>query len=217
MKKIVFIFISIVFSLALFAQDDAPEAVSMLNKVAEKMESYNTLKLEFNFFIEDLHEGSRDGYSGNALYKDGYYRLELMGQIVFSDGHTNWTYLMDADEVNIVDNVDEEDNIVDPRNILNDFEEEYKVRFISDKFERNRPLVEIDLYPVDIDEKNYSRITLRVDKVQHQIYSVRYVGKDGVSYLIEIYQFIENPQIAESDIKFSDDLFPGAEIIDMRY
>ena len=57
---------------------------------------------------------------------------------------------------------------------------------------------------------------VKIDKTKKQIYSVRYVGKDGVSYLIEIYKFSENPSISDSEIKFSDSLYPEAEVIDMR-
>lgn len=216
-NKIIIIIICLFASTFIAAQEDDAKAVKLLNEVKQKMNSYNSLKLEFNFFIEDLHDASRDSFTGTAMYKGGNYRLELMGQIVFSDGKTNWTYLIDADEVNIVDNIDDDDNFVDPKNLLKDFEKEYKVRYISHKFERNRPLTDIDLYPVNIDEKRYSRITLRVDNSKKQIYSVRYVGKDGVSYLIEIFRFLENPDIPDNKIKFSESLFPGAEIIDMRY
>ncbi len=218
MKNKIFIIIACLLTInIILANTNDPKAVELLNEVSQKMNNYKSLKLEYNFFIEDLHDGSRDSFNGVAMYKDGYYRLELMGQIVFSDGKTNWTYLIDADEVNIVDNIDDDDNFVDPKNLLKDFEKEYKVRYISHKFERNRPLTDIDLYPINIDDKKYSRITLRVDNSKKQIYSVRYVGKDGVSYLIEIFRFHENPEIPDNKIRFSESLFPGAEIIDMRY
>lgn len=200
-----------------YSQENDKQAVDLLNEVNKKMDSYTSFKLEFNLYIEDLHDASRNSYSGSAMYKEGYYRLDLMGQIIFSDGTNNWTYLTDADEVNITDNVDEDDNLIDPKNLLKDFEKEYKVRLISDKFERNRPLVEIDLYPIDIRNKKYSRIVLKVDKSKNQIFSVRQVGKDGVSYLVEFFRFIENPDIPDNKIKFSADKFPNAEIIDMRY
>lgn len=205
-----------------FAQSDDyseqdPKAVELLSKVSNKLNNYNTLKIDFNLFVEDLHDSERASYKGSALYKKGYYKLDLMGQIVFSDGQTNWTYLVDAEEVNITDNIDEEDNIVDPKKLLSNFREEYKIRLISDKFEKNRPLVEIDLYPFENEGKKYSRIVLKIDKVQNQIYSIRYVGKDGVNYLIELFSFIENADINDSEIKFRDDLFPDAEIIDMRF
>lgn len=215
MKTILLSVLLSVTFLCVNAQNDE-RAVKLLNEVSSKMNAYKSLKLEFNVYSEDLHSTKRQTHSGSAIYKEGLYKLELMGQIVFSDGKTNWTYLVDADEVNITDNIDGEDNMMDPKSLLKDFEKEYKIRQISDKFEKNRPLVEIDLFPIKVGEKKYSRITLKIDKSKKQIYSVRYVGKDGVNYLIEIHTFAENPNIPDSEIKYSASLFPGAEIIDMR-
>ncbi|PLX06747.1 MAG: hypothetical protein C0596_13645 [Marinilabiliales bacterium] len=174
------------------------------------------MKIEFNMYIENLQSGQRDQYTGSAMYKPGYYKLDIMGQVVFSDGKTNWTYLKDAEEVNITDNSDNEAVMADPKSLLKDYKSKFKVKYIADKFEKNRPLVEIDLIPKTIENKKYSKITVKIDKTKKQIYSVRYVGKDGVSYLIEIYTFSENPSIPDSQIKYSDALFPDAEVIDMR-
>lgn len=215
MKKFLILSLTMLIAIFVNAQSDA-QAVDLLKEVSTKMDAYKSLKLDFNVYVEDLHEAKRQSHPGKAIYKAGNYRLELMGQIVFSDGKTNWTYLEDADEVNITDNLDDDQNIMDPKSILKDFEKDFKVRFVSDKFEKNRPLVEIDMIPKKIDDKKYSRITLKVDKSKKQIYSVRYIGKDGVSYLIEIHGFAENPNTPDSEVKYSDNLFPGAEIIDMR-
>jgi outer membrane lipoprotein-sorting protein len=72
------------------------------------------------------------------------------------------------------------------------------------------------MIPKVIEGKKYTKITVKVDKTKKQIYSVRYVGKDGVSYLIEISKFVENPAITDAEIKYSSSLYPGAEVIDMR-
>ena len=76
--------------------------------------------------------------------------------------------------------------------------------------------MEFDFFPKQIENKKYSKITIRIDKTKKQIFSVRYVGKDGVNYLIEIDKMLENPTISDSEVKFSKALYPDADIIDMR-
>lgn len=215
MKKTITIISLILLGFVGFSQTDAA-AIALLDEVSAKTERYSTLKIEFNMFIENLQSGKRDQYSGSASYKTGNYKLDIMGQIVFSDGKTNWTYLKDAEEVNITDNAENESVMMNPQSLLKDYKSKFKIKYIADKFEKNRPLVEIDLIPITIENKKYSKITIKIDKTKKQIYSVRYMGKDGVSYLIEIYTFSENPSIPDSEIKFSDSLFPDAEVIDMR-
>jgi len=215
MKTIIALFGLISLTLVGFSQTDVA-ATALLDEVSAKTERYASLKIEFNMYIENLQDGKRDEYKGSAAYKPGLYKLDIMGQIVFSDATTNWTYLKDADEVNITDNADNKESMMNPQTLLKDYKANFKVRYVADKFEKNRPLVEIDLIPKTIDNKKYSKITVKIDKTKKQIYSARYVGKDGVSYLIEIYKFLENPTIPDSEIKFGKALFPDAEIIDMR-
>ncbi|HOK38234.1 MAG TPA: outer membrane lipoprotein carrier protein LolA [Bacteroidales bacterium] len=196
-------------------QNNDNTATALLDEVAAKAERYTSLKIDFNMFVENLHSGKRDSYSGNAMYKSGNYKLDVMGQVVYSDGKTNYTYLKDADEINISKN-DSQSEMINPQAFLKDYKNNYKVKYIAEKFEKNRPLVEIDLFPKNIENKKYSRITIKVDKTKKQIYSVRYIGKDGVNYLIEITKFEENPVIQDNQIKFSKDLYPSVEIIDLR-
>ncbi len=215
MKKIIALFSLMFLALVGFSQNDAA-ATTLLDEVSAKTERYASLKIEFNMYIENLQHSKRDEYKGSAAYKPGLYKLDIMGQIVFSNATTNWTYLKDAEEVNITDNADNKDAMMDPQSLLKDYKTNFKVRYIADKFEKNRALVEIDLIPKTIEDKKYSKITVKIDKTKKQIYSVRYIGKDGVSYLIEIHKFIENPSIPDAEIKYSKALFPDAEVIDMR-
>jgi outer membrane lipoprotein-sorting protein len=214
MKNVILTISLMLISYCLSAQNDE-KAVELLDQTAAKIEKYNSLQLEFVMYVENSQSMKQESHSGKAIYKSGNYKLDLMGQIVFSDGKTNWTYLKDADEVNITLNSQAE-NMLDPKTLLKDYKDYYKIKYISDKFEKNRPLVEIDLYPIKFDDKKYSRIVLKIDKTKNQIYSAKYVGKDGVNYLIEINKFVENPSISDADIKYNDSSFPDAEIIDMR-
>ncbi len=215
MKKVFFTLLSLaIFSLG-YAQSDQ-KAVDLLNSVSAKANAYKSLNIEFKFYIENLKDASRNMHPGKVWYRGDRYKMDMMGQLIFSDGKTNYTYLKDAEEINITEASSADETVFNPQSILNNFTKDYKCRWISDKFENNRALVEIDLYPVKIDDKKYSKITLRIDKTKTQIFSVHYMGKDGINYYIEIDKFIENPTIADKDIIFNAASFPGADIIDMR-
>ena len=215
MKKVTLLIISLFATLLLAAQGSVPQ-MEILDQVAAKTEKYVGLKIDFTMYVENLHNAKRDSYKGNAVYKSGLYKMDLMGQVVYSDGKTNWTYLKDADEINITKNSDNEAFMTNPQAILKDYKSKFKVNFISDKFEKNRALLEFDFYPKQIENKKYSKITIRIDKTKKQIFSVRYVGKDGVNYLIEIDKMLENPTITDAEVKYNKSLYPDAEEIDMR-
>lgn len=215
MKKVTLLIISLFATLLLVAQGSVPQ-MEILDQVAAKTEKYVGLKIDFTLYVENLHNAKRDSYKGNAIYKTGLYKMDIMGQVVYSDGKTNWTYLRDAEEISITNNGDNEAFMTNPQAILKDYKSKFKVNFISDKFEKNRALLEFDFFQKQIENKKYSKITIRIDKTKKQIFSVRYVGKDGVNYLIEIDKMLENPTISDSEVKFSKALYPDADIIDMR-
>jgi len=215
MKKYFFFLAFILAPYFVFSQSDQ-KAIDLLNTVSTKLSSCKSLQIDFRFFVENLQDGSRNQYTGKALYRGDRYKIDLMGQEVYSDGATNWTYLKDAEEINITDASGTDETVFNPQNVLDNYAKDYKCRWISDKFENNRTLVEIDMYPVRIDDKKYSKLTLKIDKTKNQIYSIRYVGKDGVSYLIVIDKFLENQTIADKDIIFNAANYPNAEVIDMR-
>lgn len=215
MKKVTLLIISLFATLLLVAQGSVPQ-MEILDQVAAKTEKYVGLKIDFTLYVENLHNAKRESYKGNAIYKTGLYKMDIMGQVVYSDGKTNWTYLRDAEEISITNNGDNEAFMTNPQAILKDYKSKFKVNFISDKFEKNRALLEFDFFPKQIENKKYSKITIRIDKTKKQIFSVRYVGKDGVNYLIEIDKMLENPTISDSEVKFNKALYPDADIIDMR-
>ena len=215
MKKVILLIIASIASLMMLAQGSVPQ-MEILDQVAAKTEKYVGLKIDFTMYVENLHNAQRDSYKGNAIYKQGLYKMDIMGQVVYSDGKTNWTYLKDADEINITNNSDNEAFMTNPQAILKDYKSKFKVNFISDKFEKNRALLEFDFYPKQIENKKYSKITIRIDKTKKQIFSVRYVGKDGVNYLVEIDKMLENPTITDAEVKFNKASYPNAELIDMR-
>lgn len=214
--KIFLAIVFIAFSFTAFSQND-DKAIRVLDQLSEKIDSYKTLHIQFNVIVENTQEGSTDTMPGILYYKDDKYRLEFVDQIVFSHGNTTYSYLKDVEEINIAEAEElEEPDIFDPKSLLKNYKSNYKCRFISDRFVRNRPLVEIDLIPIDIEDKSYSRISLLIDKSKIELFSVLYLGKDGTGFLVEFLSFKINTEIPDSLVIFNENDYPNADIIDMR-
>jgi outer membrane lipoprotein carrier protein len=214
--KTYLVILILAFAFNAFTQNDE-KAIQILDQLSEKIETYKTLHLEFNIIIENTQEESTDTMPGILYYKNDKYRLEFIDQIVFSDGNTTWSYLKDVEEINITESEkSEEPDIFDPKSLLLNYKSNYKCRFISDKFFRNRPLVEIDLIPIVIEDKSYSRISLLIDKSKIELFSILYLGKDGMGFLIEFLSFNINPEIPDNLVTFNEKDYPEADIIDMR-
>lgn len=217
MKKILFITIIILAPFWVFSQNDAL-AIKHLDKLATKIDNTKSLDASFTFILVDRKTEYQDTAYGQLLLFNNKYKLQMLGQEIYSDGQTSWTYIQDIEEINIV-NADEEDesnNFMNPKNLLLNYKEKYKCKFVSDKFINNRTLVEIILYPKEITEASYSSITLWIDKTKNQIHGVQYSNKNGEEYFINFDKYNENASISEQSVTFKSSKYPDAEIIDMR-
>lgn len=200
-----------------FTQDDAnsKKAKDILDKVSAKMKTYTTVQAEFVSTMENLQDDVKETLNGTLKLKGNKYKLEISGTEIFTDGKTMWTYLKDANEVNISEPDPNDDSSLNPAKIFKIWESDFKFKFVKESFEKAVALYEIDLYPLKKD-KQYSRITLKVDKDKLTISSIKYVGKEGNNYTIEIQKFTPNNPFADNLFTFDEKAHPGVEKIDMR-
>ncbi len=215
MKKF-HIFIILIFAFhTAFAQQEQ-KAKDILDKVSAKTKSYKTFKAEFTSTLENLQEDIKETYKGTIFIKGAQYKLLFMGAEIFSDGNTIWTYLTEEEEVNINEpNKEDESFLSNPTKIFTIYEKDFKYKFVNEKFQKGRALYEIDLFPIKRD-KAYSRIKLKIDKTKMQIFSIKYYGKDGNHYTIEILKFTPDIEMNDKMFIFNEKEHPDVEVIDMR-
>ncbi len=203
---------------ALSAQESNQKAIDILDKLAKKTNAIDGFYTEYTFTMEDLADAENSAsYDGKMWYRDDGYKLEMMGQTIYTDGSTNWVYQEDIEEITITNYSEEEtSNLIDPSFLLENYSTDYVCRFIADKFEYNRPLVEIHLFPKDIENSDYSRIKLKIDKTKNELYEFTFVGNEGINFIIRLNSFDGNNSISADIVTFNKANFPDAEIIDMR-
>lgn len=217
MKKLI-LTITALFSITLiFAQDDAnsKKAKDILDKVSAKMKTFTTVQADFVSTMENLQDNIKETLKGTIKLKGNMYKLEISGTEIFTDGKTMWTYLKDANEVNISEPDPNDDSSLNPAKIFKIWESDFKYKFVKESFEKALALYEIDLYPINKD-KTYSRITLKIDKDKLTIASIKYVGKEGNNYTIDIQKFTPNNPFTDNLFTFDEKAHPGVEKIDMR-
>ncbi|MDA3911119.1 MAG: outer membrane lipoprotein carrier protein LolA [Bacteroidales bacterium] len=205
-------------STILSAQESDQKALGVLDKLAEKTNALEGFYTEYSFTMEDLADDENTAtYNGKMWYREEGYKLEMMGQTIYTDGSTNWVYQEDIEEVTITDYSEEEtSNLIDPSFLLENYSTNYVCRFVADKFEHNRPLVEIHLFPKDIEDSDYSRIILKIDKTKNELYEFTFVGNEGLNFIIRLNSFDSNNSVTADMVKFNKTNFPDADIIDMR-
>ena len=184
--------------------------------VGNKMQEIKSLSATFSFTLENLQERITDTHQGKILAKGKMFYLDLMGMEVFSDGQTKWQYIKEAKEVTISKmNIKENSFLDDPMKLFKDYDKNFKYKYIGQQKSKNRVLHEVDFFPRDLNLP-YSSVKLQFDANTLEPYLIRYQGKDGNNYIIQIKNFKSNVPLRDDRFKFDVEKHKGVEVIDMR-
>lgn len=214
MKKILFLLLSLSF-IGANAQYDK-KAKDILDKVSAKNKAVASMKVEFLYIHENINDKSKSTKNGVLLLKGAKYKLDLMGNTVFCDGKTIWSYMKETNEVNISNVADHEGSLFDPSSIFTMYQKGYKYKFIRERFEENRAVYEIELYPEKVNESQCTKVRILVDKDKMQLFLVQYFAKDANRVTIEIQKITPGEQITDNNFVFDKTKFPKVEEVDMR-
>ncbi len=194
----------------------APLGKDVIKDFSVKLQAYKTIKATFTFTLENLQEGLTDTHEGSIALKGKNYLLDLMGMQVYFNGETKWQFIPEANEVTISQPTSVDGGFFDdPTQIFQDYEKDFKSKFVGEKVEGNRSIYEVDLYPVDLSVP-YSIIKLHFDKRSLDPISIKYQGKDGNNYIIDIKNFEPDVAIEATEFVFDTSKYSGIEVVDLR-
>lgn len=199
-----------------FAQDGVDKkAQDILSGLSKKYKSYNSVKAVFSILIEDPRDKSTMEQKGTLFLKGDKYKIQIEGQDVFSDGKTRWTYLKDANEIQI-DNQRAEENGINPTNIFTIYEKGWKSKYTGEQKVKNVAFQVVELVPVDGKSKNVFKVRLMINKLQKTIASAKIFDKNGTTQTITVEKFVADGAGDDSIYVFQASQYPGSEIVDLR-
>jgi outer membrane lipoprotein-sorting protein len=197
------------------AQDDA-KAKAILDEVSAKTKTYSSIKATFSYNLENKDAKINETQEGAIQIKGNKYRLEIAGQEVISDGKTVWTYLKDANEVQINTVEAAADDAITPTNIFTIYEKGFKYKYEGEKTENGKAVHMINLNPTDVKGKPYHTVKLAIDKAAKQINSIKVLSKDGNHYTYTVKSFTPNAEMPDATFTFNTAKYPKVEVIDLR-
>lgn len=214
MKKILFgIFVLGIMKLS--AQYDA-KAKQILDNVSTKTKSYSTIKVDYMLTHENIQENIKESSQGTLELKGSKYKLGFMGNTIFCDAKTVWTFMKSSNEVNISTVEEGGEDVFNPATMLTIYEKGFKYKFIQERFEAGRALYVIDLFPEKVDKTSYSKIRLNIDKDKNQIIQLQYFSKDENRFIIDVKKFEPNVALSDALFVFDKTKYPGVEVVDLR-
>jgi outer membrane lipoprotein carrier protein len=209
-----FLLLLLIFPFVGFSQANDAKAKAILDEVIKKSKTYETIKADFVYKLENKTNKVTDSYTGNVSIKGDRYKLFIAGQTVIFNNNTSWTYIKSANEVQI-NSAEENADAVTPTRILNGtYLTNFKPKFISEETKDGKTVQVIDLTPNK--GKSFYKVRVEIDKVNKHIASFAVYDKSGSTYTYKINKFQTNIKIADSEFVFNSKDYPGIEVNDMR-
>ncbi len=214
MKKNIVLLVYSLISIGLYSQ--STEVENILKEFSNKIKNQKTIYTKFIFSNLNQNNEVLDSFEGEMYLKKDKFKLLFPGNEIISDGKILWQYMEEVSEVTISEKEDDEGILSNPKKIFTIYEYEFKYKLNQEITINNTVNYEIDLFPIKIDESNYSRIRLLIGKSDMVLSSIKYFSKDGNIYTIIINDFKTDLTLDDSIFEFDAKNYPGVEINDMR-
>lgn len=184
--------------------ENDPDAKVILDKVSKKYRSFKSLKVEFKLSMESAEGDLNESYKGSALIKDEKYRLETDQLLVVCNNVKRWTYLKDSKELQINFYEPDPENIESPAQLFTIYDEDFFYRLLEEK----NGIAVIELFPQELNESPFERITLFVNTGKSEIEKAKIRNKDKVEFTWQIETFNPNIELNEErDFSFDSNKF----------
>lgn len=213
MKQLVFIGLLVFLSQEAFSQYD-PKALNTLEAMSEKFKAMGAFEANFSYKLTNEVDNINEEFKGKMTVKGDKYRLTLPEQEVINNGTTLWTYLPDANEVNI-DNYDPSSEDVNPSKIFEIYKKDFKYLYLKDEMVGGVLCEVIDLVPEKTDAQ-FFKIRMNISKKDKSVKSFTMFDKGGNRYTYSITELDPNIKVDDSFFTYDPKKHPGVEIIDLR-
>jgi outer membrane lipoprotein-sorting protein len=213
MKNKLFLLLFLTPSFFIYGQKDQ-KSQEILKGVSAKYKTFKSVGASFKVVIEDKKENTMQSQNGSITISGNKYNLSITGQQIISDGKTSWTYLKDANEVQINDATTKSDAI-SPANIFTVYENGFDSRFVEEKTIAGKTLQIIELMPLD-KKKSFFKIQLQINKNEKNVVSAKVFNNNGSVLTYSVTKFTPDVPVAETQFSFDQKKYPGVEVVDLR-
>jgi len=201
------------------AQYGSEKAQNQLKSLAQTLQSAKNIRIQFTLAqnTEKASSSKSDAEKtvlsqpkqGTLWISENKFRLMLDGQIIINDGKTLYTYLPQANEIQIND-ASASENELNPLTLLKTYQQNYRSKYIR---EENGYLI-VDLLPLN--ENRFYKIRLEISTSSNSLRSISLYDRNGNTTTYQIDKFELNKDVDPSIFTFNPDDYKNAEVVDLR-
>lgn len=182
----------------MYSQNDS-RAISLLNKVSEKIDSSVSFKISFTYTLENINEGINQNSDGSIIIKEDNYLLDFMGIKQLSDANKIYSIVPENEEIIISNIEDDDNNTIKPSKLLVFYRDGYLILWDKKEIIDDNVIQFVKLIPIDsVSDIDY--LLLGIDTTTNDIKKLIEIGKNQTKTILSVMSI-------EYDILIEDDLF----------
>ncbi len=182
----------------MYSQNDS-RAISLLNKVSEKIDSSLSFKISFTYTLENISEGINQNSDGSIIIKEDNYLLDFMGIKQLSDANKTYSIVPENEEIIISNIEDDDNNTIKPSKLLVFYRDGYLILWDKKEIIDDNVIQYVKLIPIDsVSDIDY--LLLGIDTTTNDIKKLIEIGKNQTKTILSV-------KSIEYDILIEDELF----------
>jgi outer membrane lipoprotein-sorting protein len=206
--KLRLIFIAFLFLLGFSMQAQDKKAKALLDQVATKVKSYNTIAIDFKYSLNNAKENINQDSKGNVTIKGNQFVLNFMGVTKIFDGKKNYTIVPEDEEITISKVSENDDNAITPSKMLTFFNSGFKYSMDVLQDVKGRKIQYVKLIPINAKDQR-KEILLGVDVQTKHIYNLIEMGKKGTKTTLTVISFKTNQPLSKNQFTFTQSKYPN--------
>ena len=183
------------------------EAKQLLDRVAEKMKTYDNLSFDFTYALVNQKENIRQETKGVITVAGENYRLEIPEAIQIFDGQQRYTIVPENEEVTISGADSEDEMVINPTELLFFYQEGYDYHMDIQQNVSGRQIQYVKLIPSN-QEEQMAYLLLGIDRSNLSIYRLIEIGTNGTQTTLTVKNFSTNQTLASNLFTFDAADFP---------
>ena len=183
------------------------EAKQLLDRVAEKMKTYDNLSFDFTYALVNQKENIRQETKGFITVAGEKYRLEIPEANQIFDGQQRYTIVPENEEVTISGADSEDEMVINPTELLFFYQEGYDYHVDIQQNVSGRQIQYVKLIPAN-QEEQMAYLLLGIDRSNLSIYRLIEIGTNGTQTTLTVKNFSTNQTLASNLFTFNAADYP---------
>ncbi len=202
-----FLYMIILCGIQLNAQD-AEAANKLLDQVSNKIKSFETMKFDFDYVLENSQENIKQETNGSVIVSGKRYKLSFLGVEQLFDGEKTYTIVPENEEITIEKSDGTDDTGINPTKLLYFYKEGYTFQWDIKQNVMGRNIQFIKLIPIE-ENKEINYLLLGIDILKKTIYRLIEIGTNETRTTLTISNFKSNLNLKSNFFSFDPSLYPN--------